>query len=104
MSEKVGFIDEELEKKIKEDFSDKLTPEFINMLRLGKAAYEHGYYGFISKEKVLEWVSKMYDGGKKQKLIRQGMSHGKIITDAYDVLNAASFLDLFGKDLSYLSK
>ena len=80
MPEKIVPFNTELESLIGQEFKgETITPEFMNMLRAGKAAYEHGYHGFISREKFLEWVGKMYDGGGEQKKILLGEVHGKII-------------------------
>ncbi len=100
--EVIGF-DKELEERVKKEFGNKATPEFINLLRLGKAAYEHGYFGFIPKERVMRWVSMIYDGGRQQKRIREGREHGKILINNADVMNAAAYLDSFGKKEGYLS-
>lgn len=102
LGEVISF-DENLEKKVKEEFGDEATPEFINMLRAGKAAYEHGYHGFISKEKFLEWVSRMHDGGEEQRKIRTGKSHGRILLNKVDIINAGSYLSVVGKKEGYLS-
>ena len=104
MSEDVIHFDGNLERRLREEFGEEATPEFMNMLRLGKAAYEHGYHGFIPKEIVLKWVAEMYDGGQKQKAIRNGEAHGSININSGDVLNAGSYLSLFGKREGYLSK
>jgi len=103
MKEVVPF-DEMLEKRVKEEFGDEATPEFINMLRLGKAAYEHGYNGFISQEKVMEWAGKMYDGGQKQNRVSLGKVHGMILTNSSDVMNTGAYLELFGTRDGFLSE
>ena len=102
MSEEVVFFTEDLRKRIRKEFGDEATPEFMNMLMLGKAVYEHGYHDFIPKEKVLEWVSGMYDGGQKQRRIRKGEEHGAILINSWDVIGAASYLSLHGKIEGYL--
>tara|TARA_Y100000310_G_C20387083_1_gene670960 strand:- start:339 stop:704 length:366 start_codon:yes stop_codon:yes gene_type:complete len=104
MVDKVIPFDQELEEKVREEFGKEATPEFINMLRLGKAAYEHGFHGFIKKEKVLEWVSRLYDGGEEQQAIRQGKAHGGININSSDVISAGSHLSLHGEREGYLSK
>jgi hypothetical protein len=96
-------FDEELERRIGEEFGDEATPEFLNMLMLGKAAYEHGHSGFIPKEKVIEWVGRMYNGGQQQREIMEGKSHGMISINSGDVINSGSYLSLHGKKEGYLS-
>jgi hypothetical protein len=104
MAEEVISFNEALEKKVKKEFGDLATPEFINLLRLGKAAYEHGYFNFIPKEKVMEWVGSMYESGQQQRKLRNGEEgEGMITIDDGDVMGAGSFLDLFGKNKGYLS-
>jgi len=85
-------------------FGNEATPEFINMLRLGKAAYEHGYHGFISEEKVVEWAKKMYIAGRQQREIRDRKRHGKITINSSDVISGGSYLDVFGKRKGFLSE
>ncbi len=93
----------ELRKYIRKEYEDVVSPEFMNMLLVGKAAYEHGYRGFITKEKFMEWVSYMYNTGEDQKKIRRGEKHGKVLTSSVDVINAALFLEFFGKRDGFLS-
>ncbi|MCL5730485.1 MAG: hypothetical protein M1165_02880 [Candidatus Pacearchaeota archaeon] len=104
--EDVVAFDKELEERVISEFGDTATPEFMNLLRLGKAAYEHGYFGFIPVEKVVEWVKEMYIGGQKQRSIRGGGGNENemININSADVMNAASFLDLYGEERGYLSK
>ncbi len=97
-------FDEVLEERVKKEFGDEATPEFINMLRLGKAAYEHGYNGFISQEKVMEWVGKMYEGGQEQNRISRRKVHGMVLINSSDVINSGAYLELFGEEESFLSK
>ena len=103
MPDEVISIDEELEKRVKEQFGDEATPEFINMLRLGKAAYEHGYHEFIPKKKLLKWVNTMYDAGQEQRKVMRGKAHGRILINSSDVITAGGYLSLFGKKEGYLS-
>jgi len=106
MAKEVIAFDKELEKRVKKEFGDEATPEFINLLRMGKAVYEHGYFGFIEKEKVMEWVDRMYDAGQKQKELRSGKGNGDemILTNSADVINAAAYLSSSGEKEGYLSK
>jgi len=76
----------------------------MNMLRLGKAAYEHGYHGFCSKEKVMEWVGRMYECGQQQARISKLEEDGMVNTNSTDVIASGSYLDLWGKKEGYLSK
>jgi len=103
MAEEVLSFNETLEKRIKEEFGEEATPEFLNMLRAGKAAYEHGYHGFIPKKKFLKWVGIMYDAGQNQRGVMNGKVHGEILIDSADVLNAGGYLSLEGKKKGYLS-
>jgi hypothetical protein len=103
MQDEVVPFNEALEQRVKAEFGDEATPEFINMLSVGKAAYEHAYNNFISKEKFLEWVSEMYDRGKKAKAIENGEIEGMIPINSSDVINAGAYLSLFGKRKGYLS-
>ncbi|MFA5071626.1 MAG: hypothetical protein WC511_04685 [Candidatus Pacearchaeota archaeon] len=103
MAEVISF-NKELEDRVKKEFGDEATPEFINLLKLGQAAYEHGYFGFVKKEKVIEWVGRMYDAGEEQKKVRDGEKEGHIIINSADVINSASYLSFFGEREGYLSK
>jgi hypothetical protein len=103
MSEVIPF-DEHLEERVKEEFGEEATCEFVNMLRVGKAAYEHGYNNFIFKDNFLRWVSEMYDAGVVQREIREGKREGNISINGGDVINAGAHLALFGKEKGYLSK
>jgi len=97
MPDKVVPFDENLEKRVKQEFGEEATPEFINMLRAGKAAYEHAYHGFIPKKKFLKWVSIMYDAGQEQRKVMRGRTHST------DVIIAGGYLSVFGKRERYLS-
>jgi hypothetical protein len=103
MQDEVVPFNDDLERRVKAEFRDEANPEFINLIRIGKAAYEHGYNNFISKEKFLEWVSKMYEGGKKQREIQDGKIEGMILINSSEIINAGSYLSLFGKKEGYLS-
>ncbi len=96
-------FDDNLEKRVKKELGVIATPELINMLRAGKAAYEHGYHRFISKEKFMEWISKLYDAGQEQKKIREGKLHGAILINSQDVINAGNYLGMYGRKRKYLS-
>src|SRR3989344_7787712 len=96
MTNDVAPFDELLEKRIKAEFGNEATQEFINMLKAGKVAYEHGYNGFISREKFIEWVGKMYDSGAQQQRVRKGEEHGTIFINNGDVITAGSYLSVFG--------
>lgn len=100
----IAPFDEELEVRIKEEFGNEATPEFMNMLRIGKAAYEHGYNGFITRAKVQEWVGSLYKAGQHQRLVRGGKAHGRILINSSDVIGAGANLSLFGKRKGYLTK
>ena len=103
MPDEVVSFSEDLEKRVKQEFGDEATPEFINMLRAGKAAYEHGYHGFIPKKKFLKWVSTMYDAGQEQRKVMHGKTHGRILINSPDVINAGGYLLSFGKRKGFLS-
>jgi hypothetical protein len=103
MAEKVVPFSDALEERVKKEFGEEATPEFMNLLRLGKAAYEHGYHGFIPRKKLLKWVSMMYDSGENQMKIMHGKAHGSITLNSYDVINAGGYLSLFGKREGLLS-
>lgn len=97
-------IDLELEERLREEFGETLTPEFLNMLRLGKAVYEHAFLDFIPKEKLLEWVSQMYDGGKEQRAIYDCEIEGMVVHNGTDVISAGDYLEKRGKEEGYLSE
>lgn len=102
MTDEVIVFGDEIEQKLKDEFGEKATPDFINMLRLGKAAFEHGYQGFITKDKVLEWVGQLYESGMQE---RRGMTHqNKLRPGSEDILNSAEFLAYHGPNKGYLSK
>jgi len=103
MVEKVVPFSDALEERVKEEFGEDATPEFLNILRLGKAAYEHGYHGFIPRKKLLKWVKMMYYSGQIQKRIMNRKAHGSITLNSYDVINAGGYLSLFGKREGLLS-
>ncbi len=103
MSEMVVPFSDALEERVKKEFGEEATPEFINMLRAGKAAYEHGCHNFIPKKKFLKWVSIMYDAGQEQRRVMNRNAHGRILIDSVDVINAGGYLSLFGKRERYLS-
>jgi hypothetical protein len=105
MPEEVVKFGEELERRVKKEFGDKATPEFMNLLILGKGVYEHGFFDFIPKEKLMDWVDKMYEAGKNQRRIRngEGQGDGMILINDGDVINAGAYLDLHGKQEGYLS-
>ncbi len=96
-------FDKYLEERLIQEFEEKATPEFINMIRAGKAAYEHAYNGFISKEKFLEWIGMMFDGGQNQREIREGKAHGRILINSADIINVGCYLSFLGKQEGYLS-
>lgn len=104
MADDVAPFDEKVEALVREEFGDEATPEFINMLRLGKAAYEHGYNGFISREKVEEWARRMYEAGQQQKRIRSMEEEGMVLINSGDVVNAGAYLSTFGKREGYLTR
>ena len=87
-----------------ESFDEGLTDEALNLIILAKAAYEHGFHRYINKGKFLEWVSRMYDGGEKQKRIMRGECHGNININSSDITGAASYLELWGVKNGYLSR
>ena len=99
MPDGVIFFDDELERIVRERFGDEAIPEFLNMLRAGKTAYEHGYHGFISKEKFIDWVSKIYDVGEKRKQIGGGKE-----LDRGNVIHIGNFLINQGRIQGYLSR
>ncbi|MBU3923996.1 MAG: hypothetical protein KJ592_03705 [Nanoarchaeota archaeon] len=103
MANEVIPFDERLERIVLEEFGEEATSEFMNMLRLGKAAYEHGYAGFATKEKVMEWAGRMYDGGVEQRKIRSGEACGMILINFSDVMNAGAYLSELGERDGYLS-
>lgn len=103
MKEITPFNDD-LEKMVAKEFEEVATPEFINMIRLAKAAYEHGYSGLITKEKVQEWVGRLYDSGADQRQIDTGKKHGNISINGSDVKNVGSYLELWGKKEGYLKE
>ena len=103
MPDEVVSFSEDLEKRVKQEFGDEATPEFMNMLRAGKAAFEHGYHNFIPKKNFLRWVSIMYNAGKEQMKVMRGKSHGKVLIGSVDVLNAGGYLLSFGKRKGFLS-
>jgi len=95
----------ELEALIINEFGEEATPEFLNMLRLGKAAYEHGYHGFIPLERVVDYAIRMYEAGKHQRDVVGGKGNGDemITINGGDVRAAASHLSIFGRREGYLS-
>ena len=105
MADEVVLFDDALRERVEREFEEEATPEFINLLALGKAAYEHGYHGFISLEKVLDWVAGMYASGVEQRQARSGEGDGDtmILTNSSDVMNTASYLSMRGMTEGYLS-
>ena len=95
----------ELEARIIAEFGEEATPEFLNLLRMGKAAYEHGYHGFVPLEKVVDYARNMYEAGKHQRDVATGKGNGgeMIAINGGDVRAAASHLSIFGKKEGYLS-
>ena len=104
MPDNIVLFDDKLEARIRKEFGEEATPEFMNMVRAGKAAYEHGYHGFIHKREFLGWIEEMYDAGKEQREVRNGKKHGRIIINSSDVMSAAAHLALHGKRRGYLSR
>ncbi|MBT4166451.1 hypothetical protein HOE04_05415 [archaeon] len=104
MTKKIIPFDERLVDIIKKEFGDEATPEFLNMLQLGKAAYEHGYHNLLTKEKVQEWAGEMYEAGQKQRQISEGKIHSCITINSYDMINAGAHLSLFGKRQGLLTE
>lgn len=105
MADEVVVFNDDLEKRIKEEFGEKATPEFMNLLRTGQAAYEHGYRRFITEEKFIEFVRDMYKAGQEQRDRREFKvkSEGGLIFSPYEIINSGSFLDVFGKRQGFLS-
>ena len=104
MGEEALAFSEEVEEWIKKEFGDEANFEFINLLKLGKATFEHGYNGFIERERFLEWAGRVYDGGVQQRQISNLEKEGNVIIGFGDIANSASYLHLFGKEEGYLSR
>jgi len=100
----IFLFNKKLEDKIREEFGEEASDEFINMLILGKSVYGVGYNDLIPLEKVQEWVENMYNCGKRQKELRNGEREGMIFVNSGDVVNAGAYLSLFGKKEGYLSR
>lgn len=69
------------------------TSEILNLIRIAASVHAHAFlqYG-NSKEKLLEWVSLAWEGGKKQRRIGKCEEEGCINSHCGIVLNAGAYL------------
>ena len=102
--EEIKTIDKKLEQRLKEDFGSQITLEMMNLLRVGKAAYEHAFGEFIPKEKFMEFVSSAYDAGVDQVKIYGLEREGLLNNNGSDVINFADFLISEGVAKKYVSR
>lgn len=100
----ITFTDE-LERKVRGEFCEKATPEFMNLIRAAVATHEHAFAGYeITKEKYMEWISHAWDNGLHQRRVYEMEIEGSINNSIGVSMNFGARLDLFGKREGYISQ
>ena len=96
-------MDSDLECRLKEEFGSFATPEFINLIRAAIAAHEDAFKGYIPKEKFMDFLSNVWEGGVNQKKVHYLEVEGSILTGRGLTLNLGSYLEMQGKREGYIS-
>ncbi len=94
-----------IQKKLKEEFGEEVTPEFLNLVRAGIAAHEHAFQNYgITKEDYIRWVSLAWDRGVHQRRVYDMEVEGCIDNSLGILLNLSAILSLHGQKEGYLAK
>lgn len=103
-----------LEERLKKEFEEEATPEFINLVRVAYAAHEHALLHLaskhtslpqyeITKENFLEWISGAWDAGEHQLRVYTMEEEGGVSNELGIALKFGDYLSLFGRRKGYLS-
>jgi len=96
-----------IEDFIRSRYPDKreVSPEVLNLVRVGLAVREHAFIGYrISRSKLLEFVGLMWDRGKGGRRVYDFKEEGQVL-DAYMLgYDIAALLTMWGQEKGYLEK